>query len=69
MFPGRWEVAFQDENPPAARFWRQVASTVAPGTWTEEGRQDPVRDYIPPDRWISLDVAILYSATRFMTDG
>jgi predicted acetyltransferase len=56
MFPGRWEIAFQEENPFAARFWRRVASTMAPGAWTEEGRQDPRRSYIPPDRWISLDV-------------
>jgi predicted acetyltransferase len=57
MFPGSWEIAFQEENQVAARFWRKVASTVAPGAWTEEGRQDPERDFIPPDRWISLEVA------------
>lgn len=56
MFPGRWEIAFQEENPGAALFWRRLASLVAPGAWTEEGRQDPERDFIPPDRWITLDV-------------
>lgn len=57
MFPGRWEIAFQEENPTAALFWRRLASLVAPGAWTEEGRQDPERDFIPPDRWITLDFA------------
>jgi predicted acetyltransferase len=55
-FPGPWEVAFQEENPGAARFWRHVADHVAPGRWTEERRQDPTKSFIPPDVWISLTV-------------
>jgi predicted acetyltransferase len=56
-FPGRWQVAFQEENPVAARFWRRVATGIAPNRWTEERRQDPERDFIPPDIWISLNVS------------
>jgi predicted acetyltransferase len=55
-FPGRWEIAFQEENPAAARFWRRVAAEAAPGLWTEERRQDPTKSFIPPDVWISLTV-------------
>jgi predicted acetyltransferase len=53
-YPGRWEAAFQEENPRAATFWRRVAAEVAPGLWTEERRQDPTKSFIAPDVWISL---------------
>jgi predicted acetyltransferase len=55
-FPGRWDVAFQEENPAAARFWRRVADQAAPGRWRQERRQDPTRSFIPPDVWISMTV-------------
>jgi predicted acetyltransferase len=55
-FPGPWEVAFQEENPAAARFWRRVAAEAAPGRWTEERRQDPTKPFIPPDVWITLTI-------------
>jgi predicted acetyltransferase len=55
-FPGPFEVAFQEENPGAARFRRHVADHVAPGRWTEERRQDPTKSFIPPDVWISLTI-------------
>ncbi|MFI0482215.1 GNAT family N-acetyltransferase [Actinomadura sp. 9N215] len=53
--PGPWEVAFQDENAPAARFWRRVAAEIAPGAWTEEHRPVPARPELPPDTWISFN--------------
>ncbi|MFF2653760.1 GNAT family N-acetyltransferase [Streptomyces sp. NPDC058045] len=55
--PGPWEVAFQDANTGAARFWRRAATELtggAPGAWTEEHRPVPGRPEIPPDTWISL---------------
>ncbi|MEV0951968.1 GNAT family N-acetyltransferase [Promicromonospora sp. NPDC050249] len=53
-FPGRWEIAFQDANPPAVRFWRAVATDAVGQAWTEEHRAVPDRPELPPDTWISL---------------
>lgn len=53
-FPGRWEIAFQDANRPAVRFWRQVATEAAGEDWTEERRPVPGRPDVPPDTWITL---------------
>jgi predicted acetyltransferase len=54
--PGRWEVGFQNENPPAARFWRGLASEI--GSDVEE-RLQPVPDkpHIPHDVILSFDAA------------
>ncbi len=56
-FPGSWEVAFQDANPPAVRFWRAVATDAVGQAWTEEHRAVPGRPDAPSDTWISLTVA------------
>jgi predicted acetyltransferase len=53
-YPGPWQVAFQDENPGAVAFWRQVATKVAGNAWTEEHRPVPGRPDLPPDTWISF---------------
>jgi predicted acetyltransferase len=53
-FPGRWEIAFQDTNPPAVRFWRAVATDAVGQAWAEEHRAVPGRPDLPPDTWISL---------------
>lgn len=55
--PGPWQVAFQDDNMTAVRFWRRVASDMAGDTWTEERRPVPDRPELPPDVWISFDAA------------
>lgn len=52
--PGPWEVAFQDANAGAVRFWRRVGEELAPGEWTEERRPVPGRAGLPPDVWISF---------------
>ncbi|MYV97239.1 GNAT family N-acetyltransferase [Streptomyces sp. SID3343] len=52
--PGLWEVAFQDDNPTAVRFWRRVATALADTTWTEEHRLVPNRPDLPPDVWITF---------------
>ncbi|MEV6485060.1 GNAT family N-acetyltransferase [Streptomyces sp. NPDC051576] len=52
--PGDWEVAFQDANPGAVRFWRRVGEELAPGEWGEERRPVPGRADLPPDVWISF---------------
>lgn len=54
--PGRWWIAFQDENEAAARFWRRLGAEVLEGT-EEEGREIPGKPFIPPDRWLSGAVA------------
>ncbi len=38
---GRWAIAFVEENEPAARFWRQVATEVIGDSWTSELRRAP----------------------------
>jgi predicted acetyltransferase len=38
---GRWAIAFVEENEPAARFWRQVATDVVGDSWTSELRRAP----------------------------
>lgn len=54
--PGPWEVAFQDTNMAAVRFWRRVAAGIAGDVWTEDRRPVPGRPDLPPDVWISFDV-------------
>ena len=50
--PGRWEIAFQEENARAARFWRRLAADLLTGT-TEERRPVPDKPYLPPDVWLT----------------
>ncbi|WP_343074453.1 GNAT family N-acetyltransferase [Phytoactinopolyspora limicola] len=54
LHPGPWQVAFQDVNAGAARFWRRVATIVAGQDWTEERRAVPGRPDLPPDVWVSF---------------
>jgi predicted acetyltransferase len=55
--PGPWEVAFQDANAGAVRFWRRVATEIAGDAWTEERRPVPGRPGLPPDVWIAFDTS------------
>ncbi|RLV49601.1 GNAT family N-acetyltransferase [Nocardioides mangrovicus] len=50
--PGPWEIAFQEENPRAASFWRRIADEAFPDGWREERRPVPGKPEIPPDVWI-----------------
>nr|WP_237657231.1 GNAT family N-acetyltransferase [Agreia sp. COWG] len=52
---GRWAVAFQDANKPAAEFWRAVAADADP-TWTHEHREVPGRLDLPHDSWVRFTV-------------
>ena len=54
--PGRWEIAFQEENPVAARFWRRLAADVVGAGWRQEARAVPGRPDLPPDVWLTLEV-------------
>lgn len=48
-----WSVAFQHDNPAAARFWRRVADTAfGHGRWHVEQREVPGVPGAPPDHWI-----------------
>ena len=56
---GRWEVAFQEENHGAARFWRRVADDAVSelGARTREQlRPVPGKPQVPPDTWLVLDL-------------
>lgn len=46
--PGRWGIAFQEENLGAGRFWRRVATAAVGGAWRKEPGQGP-------DIWLLLD--------------
>ena len=50
--PGPWEVAFQEENPAAARLWRRVIRDVTGGAFREERRAVPDKPHLPPDTWL-----------------
>lgn len=55
--PGPWQIAFQEENPGAARFWRRLVADVAgEGGWTQQSRPVPAKPTLPPDTWLSLTV-------------
>jgi predicted acetyltransferase len=54
--PGRWKVAFQENNATAVRFWRRVATSVSGDAWSEEKRPIPGDPGATPDVWISFDV-------------
>jgi predicted acetyltransferase len=54
--PGRWEIAFQEENPTAARFWRRFAVDLVGSVYREERRPVPGKPHIPPDTWLLLTV-------------
>ncbi|MFH9040029.1 GNAT family N-acetyltransferase [Streptomyces sp. NPDC017966] len=53
--PGAWDIAFQDANAAAVRFWRRVATEIAGEAWTEERRGVPDQPDLPPDVWISFN--------------
>lgn len=57
LHPGRWAIAFQEENPGAARFWRQLAADAVGTAWREERRPvpPPAPSHLPDDVWILLD--------------
>ena len=52
--PGNWEVAFQEENPGAAHFWRRFAAEICPAGYHEERRAVPGKPHVPPDIWLLL---------------
>jgi predicted acetyltransferase len=53
--PGSWNIAFQEENPRAARFWRRLAASVDDEV-REERVPVPGRPDLPPDVWLRLTV-------------
>jgi predicted acetyltransferase/ADP-ribose pyrophosphatase YjhB (NUDIX family) len=50
--PGRWEIAFQEENQKAARFWRRLAAETMTDV-SELRREVPGKPYLPPDVWLT----------------
>jgi predicted acetyltransferase/ADP-ribose pyrophosphatase YjhB (NUDIX family) len=50
--PGPWVLAFQEENPRAAAFWRRLATDLLHDV-TERRRPVPGKDHLPPDVWLS----------------
>jgi predicted acetyltransferase len=57
LHPGTWEIAFQENNTAAARFWRGIATATAGDDWREERRPVPGKPHIPPDVWLLFDAA------------
>jgi predicted acetyltransferase len=55
--PGRWSIAFQENNARAARFWRRVATAAVGPDWQEELRPVPDKPDIAPDTWLLLDTS------------
>jgi predicted acetyltransferase len=55
--PGTWEIAFQENNVAAARFWRRLCADVAVDGVREELRAVPGKPDVPPDVWLTMTVA------------
>jgi predicted acetyltransferase len=55
-FPGEWQIAFQEQNPRAARFWRRLAGELGQDV-REEVRPVPDKSHLAPDVWLTLTVA------------
>jgi predicted acetyltransferase len=56
LHPGTWEIAFQERNAGAARFWRQTAERAARDGVREELRPVPGKPHIPHDVWLTVTV-------------
>lgn len=56
LYPGEWEIPFQERNGAAARFWRRVAADVAGESVREELRPVPGKPEVPHDVWLTLNV-------------
>ena len=54
--PGPCQVAFQDNNQTAVRFWQRVATEISGDAWTQERRGIPGKPESTPDVWISFKV-------------
>jgi predicted acetyltransferase len=67
--PGPWEVAFQDANAAAVRFWRRVATEVAGSDWSEERRAIPGRPDLPPDVWITFTATTAAGGGQAVASG
>lgn len=50
--PGRWVIAFQEENPRAAAFWRGLATELFDDI-AEEAIAVPGKRHLPSDIWLS----------------
>jgi predicted acetyltransferase len=50
--PGAWSIAFQNENPRAAAFWRRLADEVLLDV-SEQTTAVPGKAHLPPDVWLS----------------
>jgi predicted acetyltransferase len=54
--PGRWELAFQEANERAARFWTNLASRLAGTAWTVSPHPVPEKPDVPADLWLTFEV-------------
>jgi predicted acetyltransferase len=52
--PGPVDVAFQENNPNAVRFWHRVATDASGDVWTSERRPIAGKPDATPDVWISF---------------
>jgi predicted acetyltransferase/ADP-ribose pyrophosphatase YjhB (NUDIX family) len=50
--PGEWVIAFQNENPRAATFWRRLAAETLDGV-SERTLPVPDKPHLPPDVWMT----------------
>ncbi|WP_407549011.1 GNAT family N-acetyltransferase [Streptomyces sp. Pv4-95] len=55
--PGPWAIAFQEDNPAAAPFWRKVATAAVGPAWHEERRPVLGHPELPPDVWLLFDTS------------
>lgn len=54
--PGRWELAFQEANTRAVRFWTDLATRLVGDDWTVTPRPVPEKPDVPPDLWLTFQI-------------
>jgi predicted acetyltransferase len=54
--PGTWDIAFQNENPRAASFWRRLAAETMTDV-SERTVPVPGKEHLPDDVWLTGTVA------------
>lgn len=54
--PGRWQIAFQEANLRAVRFWTDLATRLVGNAWTVAPRPVPEKPDVPPDLWLTFEM-------------
>ena len=62
--PGRWAIAFQEENAGVPRFWRHVATAAVGSEWREGPTPPSAQPGTQRDTWLFLDTTAASGSPR-----